>query len=294
MATVCIFTPTYNRAYTLERLYRSLVAQTSKDFTWLVVDDGSTDDTEKLIGRLACEGSVAITYVRTENGGKQRAMNLGAELCRDELLYCLDSDDYLVPDAVEHVIESWKAVRDDPSYAGIVALRGTDENTPLHKPMPKGLHDTTLWDLYNRTGFYGDVALAHRTELLKQTPYVIDEREKFISETIVYYAIDQDHTLLVLDKILTICKYLDDGYSKNVRQLTKDNPIGYMQHHRMCTELSYSFYQKWYHTTLWIVGCKLAQRKYGRDCAALQWPEPNIISLLSHPAAWLLLKTEFR
>ena len=294
MATVCIFTPTYNRAYTLERLYQSLVAQTCRDFSWLVVDDGSTDGTRELIEGFQREHVLDIGYELVENGGKQRAMNLGVALCEDELFFCLDSDDYLVPDAVEAIVDAWEKVRSDASCAGIVALRGSDADTPLTGYIKEGLGKTTLWDLYNKTPFTGDVALAHRTEILKRYPYEVDDREKFISETIVYYAIDQTYTLLTMNKVLTVCKYLEDGYSKNVRKLTKDNPIGYMRHHKACEQLSGTLYGKWYHRTLWLVGCLLAAKRYGKDCEGLVWPAFDLLEIASYPVALLLLATEFR
>ena len=81
MKTVCVFTPTYNRAYILPTLYESLVSQTSQDFMWLIVDDGSTDGTCSLVSSWKREGKVDITYVKKENGGKPRAINTGVALC---------------------------------------------------------------------------------------------------------------------------------------------------------------------------------------------------------------------
>lgn len=294
MATVCIFTPTYNRAYTLTRLYNSLVSQTCDDFSWLVVDDGSTDNTESLIQSFIAEGKIEIRYKKTENGGKQRAMNVGVELCADELFFCVDSDDYLVSEAVAVIVNEWVDVRGDVTCAGLIALRGSDERTPLHGFIPDGISRTTIWDLYNKTPFAGDTSLVHRTSILRCYPYDVDYREKFISESTVYYAIDQMFTLKAVNKVLTICKYLEDGYTKNVRKLTKDNPIGYIRHHKSCMQMSETPYKRWYHLTLWIVGCYLAEKKYGKECDGLEWPGKTALSLLAYPAAWLLLVTEFK
>ena len=100
MATVCVFTPTFNRAYILPKLYESLVAQTSRDFSWLIVDDGSTDNTAELVHGWQAEGLVPITYIYQENGGKQRATNTGMSHCTDELFFVVDSDDHLVPSEI--------------------------------------------------------------------------------------------------------------------------------------------------------------------------------------------------
>ena len=99
LLTVC--TPTYNRAHTLPRLYESLVRQTSQDFEWLVVDDGSTDNTRELVDGWVAEGRIRIRYVYKENGGKPSAHNLGVRMAAGELFFCVDSDDYLTDNAVE-------------------------------------------------------------------------------------------------------------------------------------------------------------------------------------------------
>lgn len=150
MATVCVFTPTFNRAYILPKLYESLVAQTSRDFSWLIVDDGSTDNTAELVHGWQAEGLVPITYIYQENGGKQRATNTGMSHCTDELFFVVDSDDHLVPSAVEQIVDVWQGARSDVTLAGIVALRGTDEDTPLGTHMPTGVTRVKMWDLLHK------------------------------------------------------------------------------------------------------------------------------------------------
>ena len=107
--TLAVFTATYNRAYIISDLYRSLLAQTNQDFCWIVVDDGSTDDTEQLIASFIAENLIPIRYIKQENGGKQRAHNTGVEACNNELFFCVDSDDTLAPTAIEDVLTLWGA-----------------------------------------------------------------------------------------------------------------------------------------------------------------------------------------
>ena len=135
--TITIFTPTYNRAYTLDKLYQSLVAQTSKDFCWLVVDDGSTDNTEQLIASYIDEGLLDIRYIKQENGGKQRAWNTAVANCTTELFYCLDSDDYFVPDAVESLLGAWHEAASDRGIAGIHSQRGWNASSPWGGVLPR-------------------------------------------------------------------------------------------------------------------------------------------------------------
>ena len=103
--TITVFTPTYNRRNTLPALYKSLVEQTNKEFTWLIVDDGSSDGTEDIVAKWMLEGFVDIKYIRQENGGKMRAHNKGVQICDTEYFVCIDSDDFIVFDAIEKIME---------------------------------------------------------------------------------------------------------------------------------------------------------------------------------------------
>ena len=120
MNLTTVFTPTYNRAYLLPRLYQSLKAQTVTNFEWLIVDDGSTDDTQQVIQRWAeQENKFSIRYTRVENGGKHRAINLGVQLARGELFFIVDSDDALAPNAMER-INFWRnSIRGSSEFAGV-------------------------------------------------------------------------------------------------------------------------------------------------------------------------------
>lgn len=263
MATVCVFTPTYNRAYTLPKLYESLADQTSRDYSWLIVDDGSTDNTKELVQGWQETGTVPITYIHQENGGKQRAVNVGMEHCKDELFFVVDSDDYLVPTAVEQIVDVWNTVRDDQTLAGIVALRGTDEDTPLGTRMPAGISRVKMWDLLHKYHFAGDTSLIHRTDIVRQHPYQVAPGEKFIAESSAFYAIDDEYDMYTYDHVLTICHYLPDGLTHNFVENTKKNPIGYMRHKRDSARRSTNLRDKCRETTLYLVGCMLAHHRGG-------------------------------
>ena len=108
MKTLTIFTPTYNRADILNKAYKSLKRQTNKDFIWLVVDDGSIDNTEDVVKGWIDENIIEIKYIKKENGGKHTAYNVAVENTSTELIMiALDSDDYLSDDAVEIILDTW-------------------------------------------------------------------------------------------------------------------------------------------------------------------------------------------
>lgn len=225
--SLTIFTPAYNRAYTLPKLYESLVAQTSKDFIWLIVDDGSTDNTKDLVSKWQTEGKIEIEYYYQDNGGKQRAMNLGFQKASTELFDCVDSDDYMKENAVADIIDFWNKNK-DKKIAGIISLRGKSETVPLSGSyFPKDVYSIHFFDLYEKYGFKGDTNLIYCTDILKQYPYHVFPGEKFIGESAQYLQIDESYKMLLLNEICVVCDYRNDGYTKNVAKLLKNNPQGY-------------------------------------------------------------------
>lgn len=262
-ASLCVFTPTYNRSHTLPRLYESLLRQTSDDFEWVVVDDGSTDNTEELIAQYIDEKKINITYIRTQNGGKQRAHNVGVEKCTAPLFLCVDSDDFLVPVAVEHLLSAWKLQENGEGISGILFLKGFTSNKPLGPEFPDGLKRTTLRNLYSKYHFRGDTGLMYRTDVLKKYPFWVAPGEKFIGENYVYDQIDQKYELLLLNEILYIAEYLADGYTKNVRKVTKENPVSYLTLKRQSITFDSTLHEKYRDTILYLVGCMLANKEGG-------------------------------
>ena len=121
---ITVFTPTYNRAYTLGDLYESLMAQSCFDFEWLIVDDGSTDNTEELVKNWLDNGRFEVRYIKKPNGGKPSAINCGLEHARGEYFWIIDSDDTATPDGVETCIKWMKSLPKDQKFAGVGGLRG--------------------------------------------------------------------------------------------------------------------------------------------------------------------------
>ena len=221
-----VFTPTYNRAYILPQLYHSLCAQTCKDFTWLIVNDGSNDNTEALIRQWRQDNIVDIVYCYQKNAGKMTAYNQGLLLTTTPLFMCVDSDDYLTNDAVESVVLISKKILLDSNLSGIVAYKGNENGTILGTEFPKDITKHSLRKLYEK-GFQGDTSLVYKTSVAQKYLFPILPGEKFISEMYVYNQIDEWYELYLLRKVLTICSYLDDGYTKNGYALVKNNPMGW-------------------------------------------------------------------
>ncbi|MBQ8290030.1 MAG: glycosyltransferase family 2 protein [Clostridia bacterium] len=226
-----VITPTYNRAYLLKRLYSSLLAQTERDFEWVVIDDGSDDFTEMLIGGFIGEGKIPVIYKKIEHSGKPQAHNEGVSLARGELTVCVDSDDFLTEDAVAHIRRAWEAC--EPHNIGLIAPRIDTEGNRLCSPLCDG-ESVTFDTLYNSRGFSGDTALIFKTDILRENPFPRFDNESFIPEDALYFTLDKYGAMRVTDTPIYITEYLDDGLSRGYLALLRKNPMG----------TAYSYYVK--------------------------------------------------
>lgn len=222
--TITIFTPTYNRAYTLDKLYDSLCDQTDRDFTWLIVDDGSTDETKELVYGWINEKKITIEYYYQENSGKPQAHNKGVQEAKSLLFTCVDSDDWLIPQAVEQIKKTYK---ENDIDVGILCKRGTSVNDAITS-WRGDIIRATMFEAEKKHKLRGDTMLIFRTSYLKDRFFPRIEGEKFIPESYLYDQLSGIGKLYFLDEILYICEYLPDGYTNNMRQINKKNPRGYL------------------------------------------------------------------
>ena len=227
MKTLTIFTPAYNRAYSIHLCYESLCRQTCKDFVWLVVDDGSTDNTKQLIESWQNQDNgFEIKYVYKQNGGMHTAHNTAYENIDTELNLCIDSDDYMTDDAVEKIINLWKE-KGSEKYAGIIALDCLPDGEIIGTPLETDRRTTTLKGFYQRGG-KGDKKLIYRTDVIKSyPPYPEFEGEKYVSIAYKYYLADEDYSLLILNEPVCVVEYRADGSSTNMYRQYLKNPKGF-------------------------------------------------------------------
>ncbi len=226
MATLTVFTPTYNRAYVLKQCYDSLCRQTCKDFVWLIVDDGSSDNTKEIVDKwIAQNNGFEIQYVYKENGGMHTGHNKAYELIDTELNVCIDSDDYMPDDAVELIVNFWNENKDG-SYSGIIALDVYKNGQVIGKELPNK-KSTTLSGYYQNGG-QGDKKLIYRTEIINKYPaYPEFDGEKFVPLDYKYLLCDQDYELLIMNKPVCVVEYMEDGSSKNMLRQYYRNPRGF-------------------------------------------------------------------
>lgn len=226
MKTLTVFTPTFNRAHTLERLYESLCAQTCKDFEWLVIDDGSTDGTCSLVESFMSDDRISVRYIVKENGGLYTGYNTAYANIGTELNVCVDSDDYMPDNAVELIVKTWRE-RGADRYAGIIGLdfyAGTDR--PIAGYFPDEMTECYYPDLYIKRIHRGDSKQVMRTDLMKRvSPQIGFEGEKNFNPVYMLLQVCDEYPLLVLNENLCYVDYQNgDSMSGAIFRQYMDSP----------------------------------------------------------------------
>lgn len=224
---ITVFTPTFNRASHLIRLYQSLVNQLFTVFEWVIVDDGSDDNTSSVVAQLQAEGRIGITYYAQQNSGKHIAINNGVVLAAGELFFIVDSDDILPQNALAIIHRQWQALLAEgnaASYAGLCGLRLYHDGAVIGGGVDYKVLDASLLDYRYRMGYQGDKAEVFRTDILRAYPFPIIAGEKFCTEALVWNRVGQHYQLRFFNEGIYICEYLPGGLSANSFYLRRANP----------------------------------------------------------------------
>lgn len=245
MKKLTIFTPTFNRAYCLGDLYASLCRQTSKDFLWLVIDDGSTDATKALVENWQLENRITIQYAYKENGGMHTAHNVAYENIQTELNVCIDSDDQMTDRAVELITAFWQKNKSE-KIAGILGLdEYKDGRIVSSRKFPEHLSSGKYYELAGKYGLTGDVKFVYKTEVIKKyMPYPTFEGEIFTPLGYKYLLVDYDYDMLFLNEPLCIVDYRQDGNSHNLIKQYFRNPLGFLEERKVRMSKSFTFRER--------------------------------------------------
>lgn len=226
MKSITVFTPTYNRAYCLHQLYDSLCRQTINDFKWLIIDDGSKDNTKELAQSWIEEDKIDIQYHYKENGGMHTGHNAAYRLIETPYNVCVDSDDFLTDDAIEIILKNTQDLA--PNFAGLVGLDADTQGVIIGTRMPDNLVKTKLNELLLIHKVKGDKKLVYRTNIIKSLPpYPEYPDERFVPLDYIPLLIDQEYDLKPVNEVLCIVEYQSDGSSMNIFKQYRKNPKGF-------------------------------------------------------------------
>lgn len=240
MENITILTPTYNRAHTLGNCFSSLQKQTNKNFIWLIIDDGSEDETPELVKKYIKEADFKIFYYCKENGGKHTALNLGFEKILTEYTMILDSDDILIYDAIETIVQKWEIEKSNLEIFSIVFLRGYSSDKVIGDLFPRDRFLSNHVECRMNLGIKGDKAEVFRTAILKQYRFPEFEGEKFIGEGILWNRIGKKYKSVYYNKIIYCTEYLADGLTKSGVRMRIKNPKGGVSLSNECMSKEYS------------------------------------------------------
>lgn len=235
---ITVFTPTYNRKNELINLYKSLLEQEFKDFEWVIVDDGSKDNTEETVKNFIKENKIKINYYKQENKGKSLAHNKGVELAQGEYFVGIDSDDIFTQDALKKIHKYFEIIKEKSDICGICFLNyKKDTNQIIGNEFPQDEMVDTYYNLYHKHKITGDKEMVFKTKVLKEFPFPIYENEKFVPEALVFNRICKKYSFLCINEPVIYKKYLIEGYSANYFNLAKKNPRGQMTYYKELYDL---------------------------------------------------------
>ncbi|MEG1616799.1 MAG: glycosyltransferase family A protein [Bacteroidales bacterium] len=231
---ISILTATYNRAHLLPRLYESLLNQSDQNFEWIIVDDGSTDNTQEVVSKFMMEGLFSIRSIYRHNGGKHRAINCSVKEAKGELCFIVDSDDILCGNAIELIHNYWNTIPDHHLFAGVVGLKAYFDSRIIGSSSDKIPHilDTDMLSYRTRYRVKGDRAEIFRTEVLKEYTFPEIEGEFFCPEALVWNRISQKYKMRYFNETIYLCEYLPDGLTAKIIKLRCENTVASLSYYK--------------------------------------------------------------
>ena len=228
-----IITPTYNRANMLGNLYNSIVKNLEKNrevqqniqVQWLIIDDGSTDNTEEVINQYISEKKIEIQYHKQENQGKMSAINNVVQYADGNLIVECDSDDIFSDNAFYDILQAYYETKERNDLYGLCFLKYDLKGNNIGNRFQR--EETTMFDLYFKEQENGEKAIVFFANIRKQYQYKIEKDEKFSTEARMYHEMDLKYKMKCINKPIMICDYKEDGYTKNIKRVFKENPYGH-------------------------------------------------------------------
>lgn len=243
MLAITIFTPTYNRATLLPRLFHSLQHQTNAVYEWIIVDDGSTDATREVVAEFTAQASFPVRYFFQENKGKHFAINRGVREARGDYFFIVDSDDMLPPDALRKVSEMIVKI-DNRTDIGGVSGRCQLAGGEMVGHFDRAFLVANALDVRFVQGVTGDLAEVFKTAVLREFPFPEIENEKFCPEALVWNRIAQKYKLIYFNQPIYEAEYQPEGLTDRIVKIRMTSPIASMMTYSELASYNIPFREK--------------------------------------------------
>ena len=231
---ISVLTATYNRANLLDKLYASLLINSNScpemELEWLIMDDGSTDNTKTICENYMLENLINVKYFYQENQGKMQAINNLVPKATGDLIIECDSDDYLTKDALKVIEGALKNYNDLRDIYALVFLKYDQNGNNMGNNFLNDEFKSTMFDLYFKEGITGEKALVFNAKVRKRFNYELEKNEKFVTEARLYHKMDLQYGVICFNKPIMICEYKQDGYTKNINKQFTKSPYGYYEY----------------------------------------------------------------
>jgi len=259
-----IITPTYNRSQTLTAVYESLKKQTNKQFEWIIIDDGSTDNTEIVADAFTVDqnNGFFILYHKKTNGGKHTALNEAYKYIQGEIVLILDSDDYLTNDAVETIINDWDNYKSNLNLCGLSYLKSNTSGKLVGDKFPDDIYIASYVECRINKNIKGDKAEVFRTNLLLENPFPVFEGENFMGESVIWTKLGFLYETVHINKVIYICEYLEGGLTQSGRALRIKCPKGGMLYCKVHIDKRIKFKVRLRMIMLYLVYAYYARKPY--------------------------------
>jgi len=255
---ITIFTPSYNRAGELKKLYKSLLEQDYDDFEWLIVDDGSKDNTKEFVDKIKKDKKIIINYVYKKNGGKSSAYNVGLDNAKGEIFLCIDSDDILRKNVLKIISKDFENIKNDAKIGGVMYVQSyiKEKDKIIGTEFCNDYLIDNYYNIYNKYKVRGDKLIILKTEVAKKYYFPIIEGEKFVPEALIFNRISLKYNFMCRNYIAAHKEYLEGGYSNNYFSLVKKNPLGNALYFKELYDLNSSLYNIYGYVLFSIYGRK--------------------------------------
>lgn len=289
VAMLTVMTPTFNRAAKLEYCYDSLVSQTCSNFIWMIIDDGSQDNTEDVVRTWIEEKKIVIVYLKKDNGGKASALNLGFKNLKTPYACCLDSDDIFCNHAVELALQQLDKIKSDNNCCGFVAISSNMDGTPMgNVVIPKNQKTICINELLN-LGSGTECVRFYKTDILKKYAFPIYPGEKFVSPAWIDFEINRKYYFVPSWDTFCLCEYLDDGLTRNKRKVIVNNPHGYTAVKKQSFEFASTVKEVIKHGIMYDCGCIIGKDKdWFKKAPRKGW------AIILRPLAWVAYFKRFK